>query len=421
MSEHVLLVCTVGGSPEPLVAALKHWQPQRVLFLASPESCQDIESNIMPECEAEGHPLDPGRFDTLVLPDAQDFAGCVEKIRESNHEVTRWLARGEGFTVVVDFTGGTKCMTAALALHAHRWACRFSYVGGAERTKSGVGVVVSGSEKILHTQNPWDALGYQAVEDFVFLFDQGDFDPAVVCLTSAFRKVTDPARKGELAALKTLAEAYAAWERFDHKKAANLLGNLAKQLNNLRAIFPAHRVDGLMQQVAAHAQHLEALSARRCVTRLLVVDLLANARRRANEGRFDDAVARLYRATEALAQLRLSDGYGISDTNAVPLDKIPNALRREWSSRAENGTVFLGLQDAYTLLAELRDPLAEEFHRLQWHDHSRSPLTARNQSILAHGFDPASQKVWQQLWRGCLQLVDITEADLPVFPSIGRD
>ena len=40
--------------------------------------------------------------------------------------------------------------------------------------------------------------------------------------------------------------------------------------------------------------------------------ILNNARRREDENKFDDAVARLYRSLELFAQIRLSKEYGLS-------------------------------------------------------------------------------------------------------------
>ena len=48
-----------------------------------------------------------------------------------------------------------------------------------------MGVVVDGRETIVHAYNPWDSLGYQAVEDFVVLFDQHAYGPAAASLEAA--------------------------------------------------------------------------------------------------------------------------------------------------------------------------------------------------------------------------------------------
>ena len=133
-----------------------------------------------------------------------------------------------------------------------------------------------------------------------------------------------------------------------------------------------------------------------------MLDLLCNARRRKAEGRYDDAVARLYRAVEALAQDQLRREHGIADTGKVPLDRVPLSLRARYP--ADAAELKLGLQEAYLLLSELGDPLGQRFAGLGWHEPKHSPLTARNQSILAHGFAPVGATIFESLWRGCLAL-----------------
>lgn len=68
-----------------------------------------------------------------------------------------------------------------------------------------------------------------------------------------------------------------------------------------------------------------------------MVDLLANAKRRKDEGRIDDAVARLYRAIEVVAQVALKDRHGFKSSEKVPLDRVPEALRPGWAPRASDG------------------------------------------------------------------------------------
>jgi CRISPR-associated protein (TIGR02710 family) len=416
----VLLICTVGGSPEPIVASLKHWRPSRVLFVPSKQSRPEVESKILPLAREEGFGLDAGRYDFVEMPDSQDFTACVRKMRDLTLEVGRWLSRGPDYAVVVDYTGGTKTMSAALALQAHPWGCRFAYVGGTERTKNDLGVVVSGKEQVIHVQNPWDALGCQAIEDAVTLFDKAAYGAAAKLLQGALASVQDPVRKRELNTLRTLADAYDAWDRFQHRDAARLLGDVLKGENDLRSAFGTDRAETLLTQLFGHRAYLDSLVAGPGATRERVIDLLANARRRCEERRLDDAVARLYRAIEALAQARLREAYGIEDCGHVLIDRLPDALREAMMPRARNGTVFFGLQDDYAFLQAHNDDLGKRFRELGLDDRERSPLTTRNQSILAHGFDPVSDKVYRNLWSAALNLSGTDEAALPAFPQLGR-
>lgn len=414
--DRILLVATVGGSPEPLVAALTHWRPGRVWFVASVDTKPDITEKILPLAEQQGAELDSGCWDILTLPDAQDLHSCTARLRQLAPRVQSWLARGDGHRVVVELTGGTKCMSAALALHAHRWPCTFSYVGGGQRTRQGVGVVLSGTEHIFHTHNPWDSLGYQAIEDACALFNRGECAAAAERLRVSRDRADDPTVKRELSTLEALARAYTAWDRFDHRDAANRLKDVLKNGNDLRIAFGTDAGDRILDQVERHRAYHESVIENSQISMALVRDLVANATRRASEGRYDDAVARLYRAVEALAEIRLRDAYGI-DTSRVSLTQLPESLRTEWADRAQEGTLAIGLQDAYTLLGQLDDPLGTLYAQGRLHG-PKSPLAVRNQSILAHGFQPVGEGAYLALLKATLELGKLSETELPRFPDL---
>lgn len=416
-ARYIFLICSVGSSPEPVVQSIKHWQPSRVCFVHSPQTKDDIGKKIVPKLHDEGVHLVRGQYDFFELADAEDFAACVDRLRELTAEVQKWVNHGEGHQVVVDFTGGTKCMSAALAVHARCWPCSFSYVGGHKRDKGGVGVVVSGSEKVVHSVNPWDALGYQTIEQFLTLFDEYAFGSAVRIADEAKRRVSQEHRKREFAVLANLARAFDAWERFEHEEVVKKLADVEKARNDLRAVLGEKKGDAVLREVARLKSHLVKLVGASGPTRHHIVDLLGNARRRRREGRFDDAVARLYRAIEATAQLRLAEGHGIETTERVPLERLPAELMARWETRAQDGHVKLGLQDAYALLSALGDPLGEEFRKRKLHERE-SALSARNRSLLAHGFEPVSEGVCDDLWRYALALSGVDESELPVFPRL---
>lgn len=416
--EHRLLIASVGGSPEPIIASIKHWRPDRVLFVVSPESAPEVEQRILPGLAREGIPLGHGQFDLHRVSDGQDLQSCVQDLRPLHDDIRRWQQRGSQFSIVVDYTGGTKNMSAALALSMHRAACRFSYVGGSQRTKNNIGVVVSGTEKILASHNPWETLGYQFIEDALVLFKQQAYASAVALLEQARDRLDASSSKTELNALATLLRAYATWDRFNHSAALHHIKQCQRYTHALEAVLGKEAFREVKRLLPQHQEFLQRLESTE-PNLDLVHDLLANAQRRANESRFDDAVARLYRAIEALAQIRLRDRHGLR-SDKVPIDRVPEKLQGEWRARAENGTVRLGLQDAYRLLAALDDEVATRFQRLGLDDRKRSPLVARNESILAHGFRPVGEDAYEQLWQSSLELaqIDDPQTQLPNFPRL---
>jgi CRISPR-associated protein (TIGR02710 family) len=392
-----LLICSVGGAPEPVVTSLLHWNPARVLFVPSEQTRPQIDPILRAYADAAGTPLGPGQYAIRPVPDAEDLLGSVRSIKGLTSEVTDWISRqGGNYRVIVDFTAATKCMTAALALVSRHWPCRYSYVGGERRTKGGVGVVETGAERVVYSANPWDAFGYQAVDEAVVVFDHGGYPAAAALLDQAVKNAQLPEVKRELSTLKGVIDGYAAWDRFDHKTAAQRFDEALKNRNDLLAIF-AHGSSVVERLEQDRGQVARLLAAQNEITLELVRDLILNARRRARERRFDDAVARLYRAYEALAQVRLRVQYGIAETKAVPLERVPEALRLEWGARAREDCIMLGLQDAYRVLRDLGDPLGRRFFELGMGDEHRSPLVARNGSILAHGFQPVGERVYTVL------------------------
>lgn len=416
--EALLLIATVGGTQDAVVASLVHWRPARASFVASQQTASAI-AEIVARAQAQGVRLGPGGYNTTIVDDADQLVACVQAMRQLDQEVTSWRKRGDAYRVVADYTGGTKTMSAALALVAHRWKCGFSYVGGTKRTKEGVGVVLPGTERIFAASNPWDELGYRGIEDACRAFDLGNYRSAAEVANEWLTAVTDPTLKRTFATLKSLIEGYAAWDRFEHGAASTCLAQARKNGNDLYPFFGSETSERLLRIIARHEEELRQLTEAQGPSEAMVRDLIGNAKRRADEGRFDDAVARLYRAIEAAAQLRLAARHGVVDTGSVPVQAIPEPLRERWSTRAADGTLALGLRDAYRLLDAFGDSLGRRFSELEM-ERWGSPLWMRNQSILAHGFQPIAKAAFHKLWEKTLDLCGLEESALPTFPKLMR-
>lgn len=417
-SSTTLLVATVGGAEEPLVKSIQHWRPTRILFAHSPETIQTIPKIVQRLRDDHGFDLDPGRYDYHLVEQPERLSDCMNALGLLESRVHDWLRRGSGFSVVADFTGGTKCMSAALVFQARRWSCRLSYVGGFQRHKDGVGIVVSGAERVVQSYHPSDDLGLLAWDDFATLFNEHHYG-AAADLADRTRKRSNvvPSRKRWFAALHALARAYHEWDAFRHQDASKTLADLPGFENDLNTLLDRDSATRLLHRVDQHRRFLNDLLDSAPVSRALILDLVANAQRCGEQGRHDDATARLYRAIEAIAQLRLQNAHQI-DTSAVPRESIPERLRTRLALRADDGALKLGLQDAYALLEALDDDLGRRFRELALSDPEKSPLSARNQSILAHGFMPVGAKVANRLRKAALELLNARESDLPDFPKL---
>ena len=417
-SPPILLLATLGGSSEPLAKSIAHYQPNRILFVASDESSRIVTE--IRKLLIGKYDLDEGRYDIVSLSDSQNFEKCVAQLRERlTPKMTEWRNRSDGrHHTVADFTGGTKCMSAALVLVCRPWPdIEFLYVGGDSRNKDGLGTVTSGSERIISTANPWAKPGYQAIEDAGKAYNHHHYAAAAKLLQRQLGHADGKTNK-EFRAASALLSGYDLWDRMEYTQAVGQF----KTSNGLRndlivALQGFVATEELSAAVKTAISRLETLKAAVCQdspnpSRELLEDLLANAYRRKEEDRFVDAMARMYRAVELTAQLRLWERFEIL-TNRVPATDLPDCLQRKY--RLQEDTIKIGLQEAYHLLKHRGDALGNQFFELKWHE-PKSPLSARNHSIAGHGYLPVSEKTTTNLWKGTLSLTGTAESEVFRFP-----
>jgi CRISPR-associated protein (TIGR02710 family) len=158
----------------------------------------------------------------------------------------------------------------------------------------------------------------------------------------------------------------------------------------------------------------------------ICTDLWLNALRRGERGRYDDAVARLYRLLEAAAQAHLWEKHGLESGRIAP-EELSDAIRSAAFMKEDprNGERYfqLGLSSTAELLRE-RDPddrfVAAYGGAGAREDRFSGPpwLTKRNRSILAHGFVSVDGKVWEEAkgWVETNLMAFLRGAEFPQLP-----
>lgn len=316
----------------------------------------------IPPCPVQ----DPADFD-------RTYADCANAL-------ARAVADGFGpECIAADFTGGTKVMAAALvAAAADGGVQRYIYIDG---PRSGPGMrVVSSHEQARVTR----AGTLSAVRDIRLareLFDRCQWNAAIALAQQAMAACAIGTLYEQAQAIEMLADCYRSWDRFLHAEAWGKLCAINSQAGKAIGVS----LDANRQFL--HILGNDEIEPRGDSGHALVADLLNNAARRGEQGEWDDALARLYRATELLAQVRLASRADSIDTSDCRLEQVPDALRDDWRRRpGPDGTFKIGLHDAYRLLAALGDPLGSWYLEDK---RTQNALFQRNQSILAHGFKPA--------------------------------
>lgn len=405
-----VLVVTLGTSPDPIINCINSLRPDRVVFICSVDTQPRVDEVVSKVAHLD---FIPDR-DVVVLQQRLANQASDEAINELDQldkvylrclDLFSCIRRQQpGSQIIADYTGGTKTMTTGLAMAAIddsdvQLNLTVSNRTPNKSTISGYSAPVLVSTAEIHARRLWDL-------ELPKLLSRFDYEAArqAVRRVMAFADVHQQTGRW-LKNLDDLLVALDAWDRFDHKRALDVLEGLKNGSITSSLLLPLKRVIGSRRILDLEAQQ-QAWPHMRGHGFEAVEDLLWNAQRRVAQDRYDDAVGRLYRAMELNEQLLLkvgvcdkvgSDGILTSDVN---LDLLPDSIQGRWREalgrRASGESIKIGLSEAYDLLADLGHPTG-----LRWKEcRSRlvQSLNVRNNSLFAHGFRPVDAGQWRALW-----------------------
>lgn len=431
-----ILAATVGGAPAPVTFSIATTKPQRVILFPSEGSRRQIDQEgeapteprgrdgrgILQMLREIGHELDRKTLRIDVV-EPEDLLPCVEKMRRV---LTEELSRYDGeVRLVLNFTGGTKMMSAAMALAGESFpGAEYAYVasrhGGRSRDKGGLGVTIDGQEKQIILENPRNLSAFTAIDDARRLSRSGTWDGAAKLLENHRTRLTDPRRKRELEAWAHLFRVYAEWDRLRYPEALKALRAALKVEARLDVHLGQKEALSLLQRLRRDEATLTTLVEGRDST-AVQYDIVANAERRAGAGQLDEAFQLFYRVVEFAAAARLRDEHDI-DADDVKFDILPQSfVAAEGILPPANGRkLAFALQKKWVLLDHLGDEMASRFGALKLYSEkkSRSILDLRNDSILTHGQKRITQNELKRLRYAVYTLLRIDEDGLTTFPSV---
>ncbi len=430
-AQPTVLLASVGGTPAPVIFSIRQHNPDKIVFFASSDSRRIINDSILPALFTATGRIPEHEF--IITPDEEDVGASTFELLNRMPEALRKLnVKGVIWPNLIDYTGGTKTMSAAVVWASSRYPCRFSYIGSLtseHRNKGGLGIVLDGREKCFLIENPWDKVAFFEARAALHLFNRGQYGNAAALIESIHKRIDEPHVQRVITVLGKAFQGYHEWDMFNHKGAQACLGQVQKPLTDL-AQMAVPPIGGFRQFAEATLDLFEILKGIKSheLSQNKIWDLLANAWRRAElEGKYEDAAARCYSAIEKAARHVLMKNHGVNPSHATP-EKIPDELRAEFIRRHlfkyqdDNGNVSdclrFGLVDAYRLLYVLGDPLGKRFFARE--TEILQHLTVRNTSILAHGNSVATKETFETLFDDALHLVDCQRANLtrfPIFPD----
>ena len=404
------MIITVGGSPEPIAFSLNGDKPRLALFVVSEGSRPQVEEQILPQLEFVP------QYEYLQVSNHEDIESCYKEMRDG---ISRWLRdrQLEDNDVRVDYTGGTKAMSAALALASVERFGDFKYIASYRRAKDGLGQGVSGFEHHARSSNPWNALAVRELERANWLLSQYHAEAAAEVLTQAAAKC-DEAHKNRLKSFSALADALASADRFQFREAMNKLNQRRRDLEYALGDYSTY------QQLLSRLESWKSINSQvnsggKTPGRETLLELLANAERRAAQARYDDAAGRLYRAIELYAQQLVKQAFG-AELGKPRLDDFPQDRRQEviqeLGKPEDDGRYRIGVQKLFAALqfsedGELRDKASR-------YDLMKDHLQIRNSSLLAHGLQPVSEDTYRKFRNAALQALEVEESEIPRWPPL---
>jgi CRISPR-associated protein (TIGR02710 family) len=395
-----VLIVSVGGSPDPILKAVELHRPDEVIFACSAPPCEEpslnqvigagtpclhrvdgeeiARANLVTQLQLKGFRQD---LQILALTDPDDLNDCLNRLRAF---VQTLPSRFSQLELLGDFTGGTKSMSAALAFTLLEQQATLSVVSG--KRDNLVRIETSEGLRII------DPLPFRArrllQERLPPLLETHLYGRARTLLVEFLQEQNQFLRPEQRQALNTLIgelQVLVLWDRFRWREALDL----AEQ-QQFVTTWP-QLWSWWLRVEASIDWDLEQEPPVPITGYELVQDLLLNAERRGRRGWYDDAVARLYRATELLAQTYVRLELGIDGTPDWSSRSQPPRLRSGESIPNQSVVaLYRWLQDreAPSGLGGLYGRQRQELLSL---------FDARNRSLLGHGLRPIEPSEWQSL------------------------
>lgn len=389
---------TSGNVWEGMYYLAQHVKPDVLVHLCSRKTHDETLPKFY-TCETTQEPVTWEKF-TKVSEEIND----IEKLRTHYIGVIdEYRKKYPDSVFKVDFTSGTKAMSAALTLAAiEQGVTELLYATG---TRGSDGRVEDTNQVI--TISTGDIRADRRLRMLGELFDLGQFAAVEKETQDLLKELSDEQLKLRCRSLLAMARVYAKWDLFDWKEAHNLIKQAHNECKN--SGWDLNKIADQDKFLAACQPQIKSKPARP----EQLVDLFASAKRCIELHRFDDAVARLYRLAEWIGQARL-DKYELSSSGSVNCKKLVEKISKEAclklnlniydSSCKIRGQVKLGLKEIYEVLGLLNDPVSEKYKEINNsaengdsqsdNDEDKSPknlakaLTQRNNSFLAHGVKP---------------------------------
>lgn len=393
-----------------LFISIKYHHPDEVYLFGSGESKLTVD------CLKKHHKDEFGEeFDYFEF---YEYDG-IDNFNEYFNAFKDKILQLSDYKVIVDYTSGTKTMTMSAAFASMIYHKDLVFVGG---NRGQTGIVSQGTEKPTsqNLYSVYDDLMFEKIND---LFNSNRFEAGEILLDDIVGNNPDK----EI--YTRLFKIYNCFDIFDYETAYKLFDeeflemlrkrwpeNAQKFSDNRRSLSSMRKLDPEIVDLGKKPWKNKKYK-RRCF--YILANLLNNAQRRFEEKKYDDAIARLYRSFEFIAQIELKTKYGLI-TSKIDMESLKSRnLDESYLNKLENsrdeksGNIRLGLEQDYILLKNLGSNLGVFYCNNE--NKIRNVTIHRNNSILAHGFNFSSVEDYNDFEDIVMEMANILTDDISRF------
>lgn len=371
--------------------------PNHVVFFASDKSKATIKyiEELFEKDNDEFIPEEDYQIVTINAID--DLNVCFEAYESKIWEFDYF--DDTDYQIIMDYTSGTKTMSAAMASCGMFYSKDLISIGGDRST----GEVSMGTE-IINYQNI-----YKIYDKFALMRTRSNFN------ANRFRACIDILNyivdlNIHKESLLHLCKAYYAWDNMDFEDAYDHL----RKVDTRPIEFTEVRDDIKFNLKAlGNIVNSRSVNLKNCY---ILASLINNSIRRSEEFKYDDAIARLYRSFELIAQIELTK-YNLKssdiDLSILKENNVSDEFIVELEKKKEDGKIRIGLEKDFLLLNELGNDLGKYY--IENKSKIKNLTQKRNHSILAHGLDSLSKEDFDKFLEIVLNLSYSLDKDMKKF------
>lgn len=420
INEPEYMILSVGTSYEPLVLSLKLMKPKKVLFLYTEDTEAKIDKILqfilLKSSQYKKEKVE--KSNTLLI---------YQKIKQAYYD---W---GKPQNIYIDFTGGTKAMSAATAMAGAMLGAQLIYIGNKEYLGA-FRKPYPGTEFLEQIPNPYSVFGDIDEDRATGLLHQHDYVGARKIFEELVDKVPDPNKKEYFHILYLLTLAYEHWDSLEFTKASENMNKLIKEIEKY-CLFNSNCImvdklsilkkqNDILIIMAQNATQVKRNAPMELLLKLneilpLMFTIYHNAKSRSEQGKYDMASLLLYRLLEMIMQRRLAIyGIDISEPDYKKVfddkcslddftEKVVDYRNKLYRKNVKNDLPNpISLMEGYIELAAFEDKLFDlnNKDRLLWDVFNKVKI--RNYNIFAHGFCSLSKEDYDKFEKFVIQVFE---------------